>query len=106
VLATGELVSHLQPLHKNTSGYETQQQIIGSEGTLAIITAATLKLFSPPLSILTAWVGTENIQNAIKLLQALKNHFGDRISSFELIGAQALNLSASYSHLQIPTQAA
>lgn len=106
VLATGELVSHLQPLHKNTSGYEMQQQIIGSEGTLAIITAATLKLFSPPLSILTAWVGIENIQTAIKLLQALKNHFGDRISSFELISAQALNLSASYSHLQIPTQAA
>ena len=104
VLANGELVSHLTPLHKNTSGYEMYQQIIGSEGTLAIITAATLKLFAPPLSTLTAWVGVENIQSAIQLLGALKNHFAERISSFELISAQALSLSATYSHLQTPTE--
>lgn len=104
VLANGEMVSHLTPLHKNTSGYEMYQQIIGSEGTLAIITAATLKLFAPPLSTLTAWVGVENIQSAIQLLGALKNHFAERISSFELISAQALSLSATYSHLQTPTE--
>ena len=104
VLANGEMVSHLTPLHKNTSGYEMYQQIIGSEGTLAIITAATLKLFAPPLSTLTAWVGVENIQSAIQLLGALKNHFAERISSFELISAQALSLSATYSHLKTPTE--
>ena len=104
VLANGEMVSHLTPLHKNTSGYEMYQQIIGSEGTLAIITAATLKLFAPPLTTLTAWVGVENIQSAIQLLGALKNHFAECISSFELISAQALSLSATYSHLKTPTE--
>jgi FAD/FMN-containing dehydrogenase len=105
VLADGELVSHLYPLHKNTSGYEMHQQIIGSEGTLAIITAATLKLFAPPQSILTAWVGVENIHAATSLLSALKNHFAERLSSYELISQAALSLSASYSQLREPTSA-
>ncbi|MGL4386123.1 MAG: FAD-binding oxidoreductase [Snodgrassella alvi] len=105
VLPDGQLVSHLNPLHKNTSGYEMSQQIIGSEGTLAIITAATLKLFAPPQSILTAWVGLENIQAATNLLSALKNHFAERLSSFELISQAALNLSARYSQLQEPVNA-
>nr|WP_279118990.1 FAD-binding oxidoreductase [Snodgrassella alvi] len=105
VLSDGELVSHLYPLHKNTSGYEMRQQIIGSEGTLAIITAATLKLFAPPQSVLTAWIGVDNIHSATSLLAALKNHFAERLSSFELISQAALNLSASYSHLREPTHA-
>nr|WP_303831982.1 FAD-binding oxidoreductase [Snodgrassella alvi] len=105
VLSDGELVSHLYPLHKNTSGYEMRQQIIGSEGTLAIITAATLKLFAPPQSVLTAWIGVDNIHAATSLLAALKNHFAERLSSFELISQAALNLSASYSQLREPTHA-
>lgn len=105
VLSDGELVSHLYPLHKNTSGYEMRQQIIGSEGTLAIITAATLKLFAPPQSVLTAWIGVDNIHSATSLLAALKNHFAERLSSFELISQAALTLSASYSQLREPTHA-
>lgn len=105
VLADGELVSHLYPLHKNTSGYEMYQQIIGSEGTLAIITAATLKLFAPPQSVLTAWVGVENIHAATNLLSTLKKYFAERLSSYELISQTALSLSASYSQLREPISA-
>lgn len=104
VLASGELISHLQPLHKNTTGYELDQQIIGSEGTLAIITGATLKLFAPPQSTLTAWIGLESIQSAIDLLSILKNQFAERISSFELISDYALQLSAQFSRQIMPTQ--
>lgn len=106
VLPDGTLVSWLQPLHKNTSGYELKQQLIGSEGTLAIITAATLKLFAPPQSTLTAWVGLESIDAAVALLATIKTHFAERLSSFELIDDAALALSADYSQMSTPVQAA
>lgn len=106
VLANGELISHLFPLHKNTTGYELYQQMIGSEGTLAIITGATLKLFSPPQSILTAWLGLDRPETAIEVLSVVKNHFGERLTSFELISDDALQLSANYSHQTPPTEAA
>ncbi|WP_051940323.1 FAD-binding oxidoreductase [Stenoxybacter acetivorans] len=105
VLPSGELVSHLQPLHKNTTGYAWQQQITGSEGTLGIITAATLKLFAPPRSVLTAWAGIDNIQAALSLLAAVKNYFAERLSSFEIISNDALQLSAGYSRLNPPVSA-
>ena len=102
VLPNGSLVSQLQPLHKNTSGYELKQQLIGSEGTLAVITAATLKLFAPPQSVCTAWVALGSIDAAVDLLAAVKNQFGERLSSFELISDYALSLSSTYSQLPPP----
>lgn len=106
VLADGTLVEQLQPLHKNTSGYDLKHSIIGSEGTLAIITGATLKLFAPPQSVYTAWVGVDSIQAAADLLAVVKNRFGERLSSFELVSAYALELSTRYSGSSPPLQAA
>lgn len=106
VLPNGELVSHLQPLHKNTTGYELKHLFIGSEGTLGIITAATLKLFAPAACVSTAWVGVENITQAIELLRKVRNHFAERLCSFELISQTALKLSSEYSQLSPPVQAA
>lgn len=105
VLPNGELISHLQPLHKNTTGYELKHLFIGSEGTLGIITKATLKLFAPPQSTETAWVGVENIDEAVKLLNLLKNRFSERVCSFELISDFALNLSSQFSQLAQPVSA-
>lgn len=105
VLPNGELISHLQPLHKNTTGYELKHLFIGSEGTLGIITKATLKLFAPPQSTETAWVGVENIDEAVNLLNLLKNRFSERVCSFELISDFALNLSSQFSQLAQPVSA-
>ena len=90
VLHNGELVSHLQPLHKNTTGYDLRHLFIGSEGTLGIITAATLKLFARPKTIATTWVGLDDIESAVQLLTAVQGHFAERLTSFELISRYAL----------------
>ena len=105
ILPNGELVSHLQPLHKNTTGYDLRHLFIGSEGTLGIITAATLKLFARPQTIATAWVGLDDIESAVQLLTAVQGHFAERLTSFELISRYALALSSEFSHLKQPTDA-
>lgn len=106
VLPNGEIVSHLPPLHKNTTAYELKHLFIGSEGTLGIITGATLKLFAPPQTIATAWIGVESIQAAVQLLSLVKNHFAERLCSFELISEFALQISAQHSRITPPTQSA
>lgn len=102
VLPDGSLISQLSPLHKNTTGYDLRQLFIGSEGTLGIITAATLKLFCAPKTHATAWVGVKSIEEAIHLLSLLHSHFAERVSSFELISEFALHLSAQFSQIQAP----
>lgn len=106
VLPDGTLVSHLHPLHKNTTGYDLRHLFIGSEGTLGVITAATLKLFALPQTTATAWVGLPDIDTAVHLLTQVQGHFAERLSSFELISRFALNLSSEFSHLTAPTDAA
>lgn len=106
VLADGTLISQLTPWHKNTTGLELKHLFIGSEGILGMITAATLKLFAPPQATSTAWVGVANIDKAVALLATIKNHFAERLSSFELISNHALQLSCQYSGLSAPTQSA
>ena len=105
VLPDGSLLSHLAPLHKNTTGYDIRQLFIGSEGTLGIITAATLKLFSPPQTTATAWVGLDSIEEAVRLLTHIQGRFAERLCSFELVSRPALALSAAYSRLSPPIDA-
>ena len=105
VLPDGSLVSQLAPLHKNTTGYDLKQLFIGREGTLGVITAATLKLFALPQSDATAWVGTAGIDDAVRLLALVRDRFGERLSSFELVSRYALELSASFSSLKAPADA-
>ena len=105
VLPDGSLVSHLQPLHKNTTGYDLRHLFIGSEGTLGIITAATLKLFALPQTTATAWIGVDNIEAAVHLLTLIQGHFAERLESFELISRFALDLSSKFSALSKPADA-
>ncbi|MDO5686481.1 MAG: FAD-binding oxidoreductase [Neisseria sp.] len=93
VLPDGSLISQLAPLHKNTTGLDIKQLFIGSEGTLGIITAATLKLFPAPHDTATLWANCTDIAACVRLLNVLRRHCGDRVKSFEMISAAALSVS-------------
>lgn len=105
VTADGSLIQHLAPLHKNTTGYDLRHLFIGSEGTLGIITGATLKLFAQPQSHATAWVGLTDIKDAVDLLSHLQGRFAERLISYELISQFALDLSSRFSHIHQPVSA-
>ncbi|WP_107854905.1 FAD-binding oxidoreductase [Neisseria weaveri] len=105
VLPDGTLISHLQPLHKNTTGYDLKHLFIGSEGTLGVITGATLKLFAKPVCTETAWVGVSSIEQAVALLTLVQGHFAERLCSFELVSDFALNLTSEFSNIAKPVEA-
>ncbi|HWE46647.1 MAG TPA: FAD-binding oxidoreductase [Caulobacteraceae bacterium] len=86
VLPNGEVFSGLKRLRKDNTGYDLKQVLIGAEGTLGIITAASLKLFPQMRSRATAFVGLENPAKAIALLMRAKEETGNGVEAFELMG--------------------
>jgi FAD/FMN-containing dehydrogenase len=85
VLADGRVLSSLGSLRKDNTGYDLKALFLGAEGTLGVITAASLKLFPRIRSIATAFAAVASVQAAVDLLSALREQSGDRVSSFELI---------------------
>jgi D-lactate dehydrogenase (cytochrome) len=92
VLADGSVVSQLAPLAKDNTGYDLTRLLIGSEGTLGVITAACLKLCPPPRAKATAWVGIPSPAAALELLARLRTASDDRLSTLELVPHAALAL--------------
>ncbi len=92
VTAAGEVWSGLSGLRKDNTGYDLRQLFIGSEGTLGIITAATLKLFAKPAARLTAWVAVNGVADAVRLLGLAQRRLGAELTGFELMNAEALAL--------------
>ncbi len=87
VLADGTVLSDLRTLRKNTAGYDLKQLFIGSEGTLGVITAASLKLYPRPLDTQTAFVAIDDARQAVPLLAFLREALADRVQAFELMSA-------------------
>ncbi len=98
VLADGRILNSLTGLRKDNTGYDVKSLFLGAEGTLGVITAATLKLFPAIRSTATAFVAVASVQAAVELLSRLRHHSGDRVSSFELIPRLAVDLTVR--HLQ------
>jgi FAD/FMN-containing dehydrogenase len=92
VLADGSVVSQLAPLRKDNTGYDLKSLLIGSEGTLAVITAACLKLFPPARATATAWIGIPSPAAALEMLARLRAASGDRLTTLELVPDVALAL--------------
>jgi FAD/FMN-containing dehydrogenase len=92
VLPDGTLWEGLRGLRKDNTGYDMKHLFIGAEGTLGLITAAVLKLYSRPRSIATAWTAVPDPANAVALLTRLRGKIGGRVTAFELVGRPALDL--------------
>lgn len=92
VLPDGRIWDGLRRLRKDNTGYDLKQLYIGAEGTLGVVTAATLKLFPQPKSRAVAWIGLPDIAAAQTLFTVLKQRCGERLMAFELIGEAALEL--------------
>lgn len=90
VLADGTIWDGLRSLRKDTAGYDMKQVFLGSEGTLGIITAASLRLYPDPGEMTTAFVAIRSAHQAVDLLSALRTSLADRIQAFELISDRAL----------------
>lgn len=92
VLPDGRVWNGLRGLRKDNTGYDMKHLFIGAEGTLGLITAAVLKLFSRPRAVATAWASVPTPVAAVALLTRLRERIGGRITAFELVGRPALDL--------------
>jgi FAD/FMN-containing dehydrogenase len=103
VNAQGETWSGLTGLRKDNTGYDLRDLFIGSEGTLGVISAATMKLYPLPTATLTAWAAVPSMDAAVKLLGLAHRHLGAGLTGFEVMGQFALSLVAKhYPQLRVP----
>jgi len=93
VLADGRILNLLSKLKKDNTGYDLRNLFIGAEGTLGIITAATLKLFPKPRAVETGYVGLKSPAQALRLLSIAQNEAAGSLTSFELLSDLAVDFS-------------
>jgi FAD/FMN-containing dehydrogenase len=103
VTAAGEVWHGLSGLRKDNTGYDLRDLYIGSEGTLGVITAATLKLYPLPAASLTAWAAVASVDEAVALLGLAQQHLGANLTGFEVMGQFALSLVVKhFAQLKVP----
>jgi len=103
VTPQGEVWDGLNSLRKDNTGYDLRDLFIGSEGTLGVITAATMKLYPLPAVQLTAWAAVPTMQAAVDLLGLAHRHLGAGLTGFEVMGRFALGLvRRHYPQLRVP----
>lgn len=103
VTAQGEVWHGLSGLRKDNTGYDLRHLYIGSEGTLGIITAATMKLSPLPAAQLTAWAAVPSMDAAVQLLGLAHRHLGAGLTGFEVMGQFALGLvHKHFQQLRVP----
>jgi FAD/FMN-containing dehydrogenase len=83
VLPDGRVISSLNKMLKNNTGYDLKQLFVGAEGTLGVVTRANLKLFPKPLSTVTALCGLPSYAAALGLLRRARSMLGGTLSAFE-----------------------
>ncbi len=103
VMPNGEIWHGLKALRKDNTGYDLKHLLIGAEGTLGIVTAATLKLFPQPREMVTAFAALPTAQAAVDLMALMQDRTGGLATSFELMSQQLVNLvSTQFENLKSP----
>jgi FAD/FMN-containing dehydrogenase len=96
VTAAGEVWDGLTGLRKDNTGYDLRDLFVGSEGTLGIITAATLKLAPQPAAVVTAFAACASLERCVALLGRARGRLGAGLTGFEVMGRFALELTAKH----------
>ncbi len=102
VLADGRIVNALSKLKKDNTGYDVKGLFVGSEGTLGIVTAASLRLFPNPRARATAFVGLASPEQALALLRLARERLGAGVTSFELIARMAYDITVEHGLARAP----
>jgi len=95
-LADGQVLSSLTALRKDNTGYDVKALFLGAEGTLGVITAASLRLYPRPRVTATAFIAVPDVAHAVALLAELRAASGDTVSSFELLPRIAVELAVRH----------
>jgi len=96
VLADGRVLPGLSALRKDNTGYDVRSLFLGAEGTLGVITAASLRLFPKIRARATALAAVPEVRAAVELLARLREASSDRVSSFELIPRIGIELTTRH----------
>ncbi len=103
VLPDGEILSDLHPLRKDNSGYALRNLFAGAEGTLGIVTGASLRLRHKPSQIVTGFLAIRAAEDLMPLLANAQIYTGEAITSFEYISDESLQrLLTAMPHLRHP----
>lgn len=90
VLPDGSIFDGLDALKKDNRGYDIKQLLIGAEGTLGIVTAASLRLVPAIATRAVGWAGVDSPEQALRLLRLTEKTLGDSVEGFEVIGDDTL----------------
>ena len=96
VLADGRVLKALKSLRKDNTGYDVKSLFVGAEGTLGLITAASLKLYPLSADTATALAGIDLPSQALELLGRLRTAAGDQVTSFELMPRIAVEMTVTH----------
>lgn len=105
VNAQGELCGDLRGLRKNNTGYDLRHLIIGSEGTLGLITRACLKLYPAPSAKVVVWMNVETIHSAVAILSRIQSRLYNELSSYEWMNGNAIDLVEKHFQVKAPMDA-
>ena len=105
VLADGRILSSLNRMIKNNTGYDLKQLFIGSEGTLGVITRLVLRLRERPTSSNTALVCAESFDQIARLLRHMDGSLGGLLSAFELVDNSFYRVNTSHGRHGAPLPA-